>query len=88
MSAKKEGAAILGVGAAACAVCCVGPILGVLATIGLGTAAGFAVFGALAIVVGAAVVLAVILTRQRRRISDVWTSRLTRQPPSGAPRTR
>ena len=46
MSAKKkENAAIVGVGVAACAVCCAGPILAVLAAIGLGTAAGFALFG-------------------------------------------
>ena len=44
MSAKKENATIIGVGVAACAVCCAGPILG--ARIGLGTAAGFALFGA------------------------------------------
>lgn len=42
---KKENAAIVGVGVAACAVCCAGPILAVLAAIGLGTAAGFALFG-------------------------------------------
>ena len=40
VSAKKENATIVGVGVAACAVCCAGPILGVLAAIGLGTAAG------------------------------------------------
>ena len=50
---KKENAAIVGVGVAACAVCCAGPILGVLAAIGLGTAAGFALFGTVAVVVGA-----------------------------------
>lgn len=68
MSAKKENAAIIGVGVAACAVCCAGPILGVLAAIGLGTAAGFALFGALAIVVGAAVA-AFVLMRRRRSVS-------------------
>jgi hypothetical protein len=44
MSRKKENTAIVGVGVVACAVCCAGPILGVLAAIGLGTAAGFALF--------------------------------------------
>lgn len=68
MSAKKDNAAIIGVGVAACAVCCAGPILGVLAAIGLGTAAGFALFGAFAIVVGGAV-LAVVLMRRRRRVA-------------------
>lgn len=51
---------------AACAVCCAGPILAVLAAIGLGTAAGFALFGVGAIVVGALLV-AVVLVRGRRR---------------------
>ena len=66
MSAKKENASIIGVGVAACAVCCAGPILGVLAAIGLGTAAGFALFGTIAIVIGAAVI-AFVLVRRRRR---------------------
>lgn len=67
MSAKKkENAAILGVGVAACAVCCAGPILAVLAAIGLGTAAGFALFGTVAVVVGA-VLFAFVVVRRRRR---------------------
>ena len=66
MSAKKENAAIVGVGVAACAVCCAGPILGVLAAIGLGTAAGFALFGTLTIVVGAAAIVFVLVRRRRR----------------------
>lgn len=66
MSTKKENAAIVGVGVAACAVCCAGPILGVLAAIGLGAAAGFAVFGTVAILIGAAAV-AFVVTRRRRR---------------------
>ena len=66
MSAKKENGAILGVGVAACAACCAGPILGVLAAIGLGTAAGFALFGTIAIVVGAAIMAFVVIRRRRR----------------------
>ena len=65
MSHKKENTAIVGVGVAACAACCAGPIIGLLAAIGLGTAAGFAIFGALAILVGAAL-LALVLVRRRR----------------------
>ena len=68
MSVKRENAAIVGVGVVACAACCAGPILGVLAAIGLGTAAGVAVFGAIAAVVGAAVV-ALVVVRRRRRIA-------------------
>ncbi len=69
MSAKKENAAIVGVGVAACAVCCAGPILGVLAAIGLGTAAGVAVFGTAALIIGALGVGAVMIRRRRRATS-------------------
>ena len=57
MSAAKENATVVGVGVAACAVCCAGPILGVLAAIGLGTAAGLALFGGIALLIGAVAVL-------------------------------
>jgi hypothetical protein len=66
MSANKENAAIVGVGAVACAACCAGPILGFLAALGLGTAAGFAVFGSAALVIGA-IVTVVVLRRRRQR---------------------
>ena len=66
MSVKKKNAAIVGVGVAVCAVCCAGPILAVLAAIGLGTAAGFALFGTVAILIGAAVAAAVVVRRRRR----------------------
>jgi mercuric ion transport protein len=65
VSAKKENAAILGVGVAACAVCCAGPILGVLAAIGLGTAAGVALFGTAALLIGALAVTVVMIRRRR-----------------------
>lgn len=76
MSTKKENAAILGVGAAACAVCCAGPILGVLAAIGIGTAAGFALFGAVAVVGGALAVTFVVLRRRQRTNACVTTPTL------------
>ncbi len=66
MSAKKENASIVGVGVAACAACCAGPILGFLAAIGLGTAAGLALFGAVAILIGGTATL-FVLARHRRR---------------------
>jgi len=65
MSNNKEGAAVIGAGVAACAVCCAGPIGGFLAAIGLGTAVGFTVFGLLAVVFGA--VTAFLVLRRRRR---------------------
>lgn len=64
--AEKERIALVGVGAAACAACCAGPIVGFLAAIGIGTAAGFALFGSLALLVGVAVTAFVLLRRRRR----------------------
>ncbi len=69
MSTKKENVAIIGVGAVACAACCAGPILGFVAAIGLGTAAGFALFGSTALVIGAAAVV-ILMRRRRRRASS------------------
>ncbi len=66
MSAKRDNAALVGVGAAACAVCCAGPILGFLAAIGLGTALGAAIFGFIALLIGAVAVALVLRRRQRR----------------------
>jgi hypothetical protein len=63
---RKEGVAVVGVGVAACAVCCAGPIGGFLAAIGLGTA-GIAVFGTIGAVVGLIVVVLVVVGRRRRR---------------------
>ena len=71
MSTKKENTAIVGVGVAACAVCCAGPILGFLAAIGLGTALGFAWFGSAVLVIGAIAV--VVVLRRRRRRADACT---------------
>jgi len=66
MSTTRHSAALVGAGVAACAVCCAGPILAILAAIGLGTAAGYALLGAVAVLLGAAA-LAVVLIRRRRR---------------------
>jgi uncharacterized protein (DUF58 family) len=64
VTTKKQDIALVGVGAAACAVCCAGPILGVLAAIGLGTALGVALFGSIALVLG--LLAAIIVVRRRR----------------------
>jgi hypothetical protein len=66
MSAKKENASILGVGVTACTAYCAGPILGVLGAVGLGTASGFALFGTIAVLVGAGILAAVMAGRRRR----------------------
>ncbi len=69
MSIKKENATILGVGAAACVACCAGPIIGFLAAIGIGTAAGFALFGTISLVVGVLALAFVVRHRRRRAIT-------------------
>ena len=66
MSTKKENVAIVGVGAVACTACCAGPILGFFAAIGLGTVAGFVMFGTTALAIGALAVFVVIRRRRRR----------------------
>ena len=66
MSADKGNVAIVGAGVAACAVCCAGPIAAALAAIGIGTAAGVAVFGVVALLVGTAAAAFVVLRRRRR----------------------
>lgn len=63
MSAAKQNAGVVGLGIAACAACCAGPILGFLAAIGLGTALGVAVFGT----AGLAIALLAIVPIMRRR---------------------
>lgn len=68
MRTKKENVAVVGVGAAACAACCAGPILGFLAAIGLTTAAGFALFGTAALAI--ATLATVIVLRRRHRRAD------------------
>ncbi len=65
MNAKKDGAAIVGVGAVACAACCVGPILGFIGAIGLGTVAGVLAFGLAGLLI-AAIGIAIFVTRRRR----------------------
>ena len=65
MTVKRDSATIVGIGAAACAVCCAGPIVGFLAAIGLGTVAGVAAFGLITVVVGAGVAILVIVRRRR-----------------------
>jgi hypothetical protein len=73
MSTKRETAAIIGVGAAACAACCAGPIIAFLAAIGLGTALGLALFGSAALVIGA-LAMVIVLRRRRRRLATGCTA--------------
>jgi ethanolamine transporter EutH len=59
----KASLGVLGVGAAACAACCAGPILGFVAATGIASVLGAVVFG----VVGLVVVLAVAAVLYQRR---------------------
>ena len=43
--AAKHGAGLVGIGAAACAACCAGPIIGVLAAAGFVTALAYVTVG-------------------------------------------
>jgi hypothetical protein len=65
-SPAKAGAGVLGVGVAACAACCAGPILGALSAVGIASAAGYLVAGSLAIVVGLLAAAFVVVRRRRR----------------------
>jgi hypothetical protein len=65
VSAKNNNASVIGLGIAACAACCAGPILAVLAAIGLGTVAGFVLFGTITIVIGTAIAAFVVILRRR-----------------------
>jgi hypothetical protein len=61
----KAGLGVLGVGAAACAACCAGPIVGFLAATGIASALGAVAFGAAGLLVVLAV--AAVLWHRRRR---------------------
>lgn len=61
------GAGALGVGVAACAACCAGPILGALGAIGIASAAGYLVAGSLAILAGLLAATVVVVRRRGRR---------------------
>lgn len=76
MSEKREGIAVVGVGVAACAACCAGPLLGVFAAIGLGTLTGLLLFGVAALAVGAVVLVVVLRHRRTKRQTTqtrVWS---------------
>jgi hypothetical protein len=62
---RRNGIGVVGVGAAVCAACCAGPVLGVLAAAGLFTVIGVAVFGLAGLLT--AVPLGWWLLRRRRR---------------------
>ena len=61
---RRDGVAVVGVGVAACAACCAGPIIGVLGAIGFGTVVGVLLFGVVGLAI-AAIGLAVLVHRRR-----------------------
>lgn len=65
MRARRDGAGLLGLGVAACAVCCAGPLLGVLGALGLG--AVLAVVAGSLVGIGLLALLAVPLAARLRR---------------------
>jgi hypothetical protein len=62
----KSSLGVLGVGAAACAACCAGPIVGFLAATGIASVLGAVVFGAVGLLIVLAVA-AVVYQRRRRK---------------------
>jgi mercuric ion transport protein len=64
MRAWWDGAGVLGLGVAACAVCCAGPLLGVLGAVGLG--AVLAVVAGSLVGIGVLALVAVPLVARRR----------------------
>jgi hypothetical protein len=65
-SVRTQGLGILGLGAAACAVCCAGPVLAFLGGLTLAGAAATFLIGALGLVVVAIAGLAWLFVRRRR----------------------
>jgi hypothetical protein len=62
---RRSRLGVLGAGAAACAACCAGPIIGFLAATGVATLLGAVAFGVVGVV--AALAGAAVLSRRRRR---------------------
>jgi mercuric ion transport protein len=76
----RDTAAVVGVGAVACAACCAGPIIGFFSAFGLGAAAGFALFGAVTLVAAAAIALFVLRRRRRAQLCAVSTAERASAP--------
>ncbi len=67
-SPTRDARRFLGFGAAACAACCAGPIIGFVAAAGAGTLAALAWFGGTGLV-GAGLATAWFALRRRRRFA-------------------
>jgi mercuric ion transport protein len=64
-SRPKEGAGVLGLGAAACAACCAGPIIAFLGGIAAFGAIGTLLLGVVALMIAAALIAVVVVWRRR-----------------------
>jgi hypothetical protein len=70
-SARKDGLGILGIGAAACVACCVGPILAFLGGLSLAGIVSALFLGGAGVVVAAIAAAGLFVARRRRvRCSD------------------
>ena len=63
---SKEGLSVVGVGAAACLVCCGGPILAFLSGLGVAGLASTLVIGAAGLLIAVSAIGAFLLVRRRR----------------------
>jgi hypothetical protein len=79
VSGGKDRATLIGPGAAACAACCAGPIIGFVAALGIGALAGALVFGVVGLIAPALVAGIVIRRRRLGRVPCAAT-----QPASGS----
>ena len=61
----KTGAGIVGIGVAACAVCCTGPILAFLTGLGLAGLASTFLIGGLGLAIVATAIVAFVIVRRR-----------------------
>jgi hypothetical protein len=69
MNERTAGFSLLGIGAAACAACCAGPILAFLGGLSLAGLASTLVFGTVGLVVAVGAAVAVLLIARRRSSS-------------------
>lgn len=75
---KRNKAAVAGVGAV-CVACCIGPVLALLAAIGIGTAAAVALFGVFGLLV-AAVGISLIARRRTQHLNAAFNAQVEPVP--------
>jgi hypothetical protein len=63
----KQGLGILGIGVAACAGCCAGPVIAFVAAASIGTLIGVALFGVLDLAVAVAAIVVYLRRRSHGR---------------------